>query len=297
MRPNAQRAACSVQRVALFSLVLAGPGWPLHAQQAYQFRYAPAVGSSVRTLTAIQVATVLTGFPAVPDGTVLEEETRFGAVQTVLGGGDRGYRVDVALDSVWTRRRSSGGPWKAVVDSLFARQPVELVVSPRFGAATVAGGGPADAVLRTLYGMVAGPGFGFPEAPVAVGSSFATGASIVTRVRIPAETGLAVDQRTYADLTLTLDSLQHTEDDEIAYLSFTGSFDPRAIAQESESGSTQIALTGSFAGRLVWSAAWNAIASAVARLHVEGTFRVQRPGGAVDARATWETTLRHELRP
>jgi len=281
-----------------FALLVAGAAAPsLAAQQTYQFRYAPAVGAWLRTLTEVQVVTLLTGFPAVPDGTVLEEETRFGAVQTVLGGGDRGFRVDVALDSVWTRRRTSGGPWKSVVDSVFARQPVGLVVSPRFGAATVSGGGPAEAVLRTLYGMVAGPGFAFPEAPVAVGSSFATGTSIVTRVRIPAETGLAVDQRAYADLTLTLDSLQRTEDDTIAYLSFAGSFDPRAIGQENESGSTQIALAGSFAGRLVWSAAWNAIAAAAARLHVEGTFRVLRPGGAVDARATWETTLRQELRP
>jgi hypothetical protein len=297
MRPNAQRAACGVQRVAMFSLVLAGPGWPLHAQQAYQFHYAPVVGSSVRTLTEIQVMTALTGFPAVPDGTVLEEETRFGALQTVLGGGDRGFRVDVALDTVWTRRRSSGGPWKAVVDSVFARQPVGLVVSPQFAAATVSGGGPAEAVLRTLYGMVAGPGFAFPEAPVPVGSSFATGASIVTRVRVPPEAGLAVDQRAYADLTLTLDSLQRTEGDEIAYLSFAGTFDPRDIAQEGESGSTEITLAGSFAGRLVWSSAWNAIASAVARLHVESTVRAQRPGGVVAAHAIWETTLRHQLRP
>jgi hypothetical protein len=278
----------------MFSLVLAGP---LAAQQTFQFRYAPSVGSAVRTLTQVEVATALTGFPAVPDGTVLEEETRFGATQTVVGAGDGRFRVDVALDSVWTRRRSSGGPWKTVVDSVFAREPVALVVSPRYGAATVAGGGPAEAVLRTLYGMVAGPGFAFPEELVAVGGSFPTGASIVTRVRVPADAGIAVDQRAYADLTLTLDSLQQTEGDEIAYLSFAGTFDPRAIVQESESGSTQITLAGSYAGRLVWSAAWNAIASVVARLHVEGTFRVQHGGGSVDAHAVWETTVRHQLRP
>jgi hypothetical protein len=255
------------------------------------------LGSSVRTLTEIDVVTALTGFPAVPDGTVLEEETRFGAVQTVLGGGDRGFRVDLAVDSVWTRRRSSNGPWKTVVDSAFAREPVALVVSPRLTAASVSGGGPAEAVLRALYGMVAGPGFAFPDSLVAVGSTFPTGASIVTRVRIPAETGVAVDQRAYADLTLTLDSLQHTEGDEIAYLSFAGNFDPRAISQESERGSTQITLSGSYAGRLVWSTAWNAITSVAARLHVEGAIRLQRPGGAVDAHAVWETTLRHQLRP
>jgi hypothetical protein len=270
---------------------------PLAAQQTYQFRYAPAAGATVRTLTQVQVATALTGFPAMPDGTVLEEETRFGAVQTVAGSGDRVFRVTLALDSVWTRRRSSSGPWKSVVDSVYDREPVLLTVSPRLAASTTSGGGPAEAVLRVLYGLVAGPGFAFPEGPVAVGSSFATGASIVTRVRVPPDAGVSVDQRAYGDLTLTLDSVQHNEGDEVAYLSFAGSFDPRAIEQQSESGSTQLTLAGSYAGRLVWSAAWNAIASVVARLHVEGTFRLQRPGGAVEAHAVWETTLRHQLRP
>jgi hypothetical protein len=282
----------------MLALVLGGAAaGPAAAQQAFQFRCAPAVGSSLRTLTEIQVVTTLSGFPATPDGSVLEQETRFGATRSVLGAGDGDFRVAIALDSVWTRLRASGGPWKTVPDSTFARSPVSIVLSPRFGASVVEGGPGGEAVLRTLYGMVAGPGFAFPEAPVAVGSGFATGSSIVTRVRVPPETGLAVDERAFADLTLTLDSVQRTDADEIAFLSFAGSFDPRAISRESESGSTETTLAGSFAGRLVWSGAWNAIVSGVARLRVEGTFHVQRPGGVVDARASWETTLRQQLRP
>jgi hypothetical protein len=270
---------------------------PARAQQPFQFRYAPAVGSSIGTLTEIRVVTTLTGFPAMPDGSVLEEETRFGATQSVEGAGAGGYRVQIALDSVWTRRRVAGGPWKTVPDSTFAPQPVEAVVTPRLAASVVTGGAPAEAVLRVLYGLVAGPGFAFPDAPVDVDSSFATGSRITTRVRVPPDAGLAVDQRAYADLTLTLDSVQRSDADEIAFLSFAGHFDPRAIAQQSESGSMEATLGGSFAGRVVWSAAWNAIVSVVARLGVEGSFRLQRPGGVTAASAIWETTIRHRLRP
>ena len=84
---------------------------------------------------------------------------------------------------------------------------------------------------------------------------------------------------------------------EVTHFSFRGAFAPRSATLEAEEGNLVTELSGAFAGRLVWSAAWGAFVSGAIRLRVEGRVRGAGPGGAQDARVTWDRTIIHQVRP
>ncbi len=268
------------------------------AQDGVTLRFAPTPGATARLLTEIRTTTSLTGFPAVPDGATVTTETRVNATQRVLAAAEGGWLVEVVVDSVRGRRRSEGGAWVDAVDSVAVGRAARAVLSDRFEVTGIRTSGATDGeVLRLLGAGVAGLGFAFPVDPVSTGTTFASGGRLYGRAQTGPETGIVLDETAFADLSLTLDSAVADGGDELVYFHFRAPMTPRTLARESEDGNLVVTLSGGAAGRLVWSRAWNAFVGGATRLRVEGTIRAQTAAGAVDARAGWDTTILHQLRP
>jgi hypothetical protein len=271
---------------------------PLRAQDAFTFTFAPAAGAVVRTLTELRTVTSFTGFPALPDGSTLEEERRIEGRHRAVGEENGMWLVEAVVDTVWSRRRLDQGAWRDVADSVPAKRPAVALVSSQFSVTGFRTANPSDAeVFRPVGAMVAGLDFGFPGEAVAAGQSFPSGGRIQLRVRAAPETGVAVDETVFGDLVLTLDSIVRQDADELAYLRLGGALAPRTTSQQGEGSNTAGSFSGAFVGRLVWSRRWNAFVSGVARIRVEGRITAQTPRGLVAASAVWDATARHQVRP
>jgi hypothetical protein len=271
---------------------------PLAAQETFTFTFAPAPGAVVRTLTETRTVTTFTGFPALPDGSTLEEERRVEGRHRALREENGMWLVEAVVDTVWSRRRLDQGAWRDVADSVPTGRPATALVSSQFSITGFRTAGSADAeIFRPVGAMVAGLDFAFPGEPVAVGQAFPTGGRIQLRVRAAPETGVGVDETVFGDLELTLDSVVRQDADELAYLRLGGGLSPRTTSQQGEGGSTAGSFTGAFVGRLIWSRRWNAFVSGVARVRVEGRITAETPRGLVAASAVWDATVRHQVRP
>lgn len=274
--------------------VLAGP---VAAQQA-ALRFVPELGRLTRTLTEVKTTTQLVGFPAVPDRAVFQEETWISATQRVVRMGDDGAVVEVTIDSIRGRARLGQEPWTDYADTTLIGTSAQAIVSPQFRVVGIRSTGPRDAeILQALGAFATGVDFAFPEAPVPVGDTFVTGGRLRTRVRTDDATGITVDEGVFGDLSLTLDSATQAGTDQLAFLHFQGALTPRTAAAASEDGDVVTALTGGFAGRLVWSEQWGAFVSAAIRIRVTGRIRVESPRGEDTAEATWDRTIVHQVRP
>lgn len=268
------------------------------AAQAVRFVYAPQLGQLTRTVTESRTTTTLVGFPSVPDGAVVESEVAISASQRVVRFEDERVVLDVVVDSVRGRQRLDGGRWVDVAEGVLVGQVARAVVSPRFGIVGLRSSNPTDAdVLQTLGAFAAGLGFSFPDTAVTVGTTFATGGRLRARVRTEAGTGLALDEVVFGDLALTLDSVAGAGPNQVSYLTLRGEFAPRVAAEGGESGDVVTTLSGAFAGRLAWSAGWGAFVSGALRLRVTGEIRFAGARGTQTARATWERTVIHHVRP
>jgi hypothetical protein len=271
---------------------------PLAAQEGFTFTYAPVVGGGARTITEIRTVTTFNGFPALPDGSTLEEERRIEARHRAMGETNGLWLVESVIDTVWSRRRLDQGPWRDVADSLPVRKAAVALLSSQFAVTGFRTSGPDDGdVFRPVGAMVAGLDFSFPGEPVDVGQTFSTGGRIHVRVRTTPESGLGVDETIFGDLSLTLDSVSRQGGDVLAYLRLGGGLTPRTTSLADESGAAAGTYTGAFVGRLIWSSRWNAFVSGVARVRVEGRVTAETARGLVAATAVWDTTVRHQVRP
>jgi hypothetical protein len=272
-------------------------GGPAAAQGQAVLRFVPELGRLTRTLTEVKTTTTLVGFPAVPDRAAFEEETWIGVTQRVARIGEDGAVVEVTIDSIRGRVRLAGEPWTDHADSTLLGS-AQAIISPRFAVVGIRSTGPRDGeILQALGAFAAGLDFTFPEGPVTAGETFATGGRLRARVRTDNATGLAIDEVVFGDLALTLDSAVQAGPDRLAYLHFQGTLAPRTAAVAGEDGDVVTALSGGFAGRLVWSEQWGAFVSGAVRIRVTGRIRAQRPRGEETAEAMWDRTVVHRVRP
>ena len=277
-------------------LVLGGS--PAAAQSQAVLRFVPELGRITRTLTEVKTTTTLVGFPAVPDRAAFEEETWISVTQRVARMGEDGAVVQVTMDSIRGRVRLAGEPWTDAADTSLIGRSAQAIVSPRFGVVGIRSTGPRDGeILQALGAFAAGLDFAFPEGPVTAGATFATGGRLRARFRTDSATGLAIDEVVFGDLALTLDSAVAAGAELLGYLHFQGTLTPRTAAVAGESGDVVTALSGAFAGRLVWSEQWGAFVSGAVRIRVTGRIRTQGPRGEEAAEATWDRTVVHRVRP
>jgi hypothetical protein len=278
-------------------LLLLGGG-PAAAQSQAVLRFVPELGRLTRTLTEVKTTTTLVGFPAVPDGAAYEEETWIGVTQRVARMDEDGVVVEVTIDSIRGRVRLAGEPWRDYADSTLIGGTAQAVMSPQFAVVGIRSSGPRDGeILQALGAFAAGLDLVFPEAAVTAGETFVTGGRVRARVRTDRATGIAVDEVVFGDLSLTLDSAVEAGPDQLAYLRFQGALTPRTAAAAGEGGDNVTALSGGFAGRLVWSEQWGAFVSGVVRIRVTGRIEAQTPRGRESAEAIWDRTVTHRVRP
>jgi hypothetical protein len=268
------------------------------AQGPMVFRYAPEPGRVTRTLTEVRTTTTLVGFPAVPDRAAFDEESWINATQRVALVRDEGVLVEVRIDSIRGRVRMGAEPWQDAADTALIGAAAQAIVSPRFQVVGIRSSGPRDGeILQALGAFATGLEFAFPEGPVTAGDTFVTGGRLRARVRTDPESGILIDEVVFGDLSLTLDSATQAGPDRLAYLHFQGGLTPRTAASAGAGGDVVTALTGGFAGRLVWSDQWGAFVSGVVRIRVTGHIRVTGAAGVETAEATWDRTLVHQVRP
>lgn len=268
------------------------------AQTPAVLRFVPEPGRLARTLTEIRTTTTLSGFPAVPDGAAFEEETWISATQRVMRMGEDGVVVEVTIDSIRGRGRLGDEPWTDYADTTLIGAAAQAIVSAQFKVVGIRSTGPRDAeVLQALGAFVTGVDFAFPEGAVAPGDTFVTGGRLRARVRTDPATGIAIDEVVFGDLSLTLDSVSVAGAEQLAFLHFQGQLTPRSAAAAGEDGEVVTALSGAFAGRLVWSEQWGAFVSGAVRLRVTGRIQVAGPRGGDAAEAVWDRTMVHQVRP
>lgn len=271
---------------------------PAAAQQT-TFRYRPPVGAPLVTLTEVRTVTTSFGLPALPDGAAFETEHRVSATQRVLQAASGAVTVEVTIDSIHARRRPlPEGVWSETAIDEGVGQAARATVDERFRVVGLTTTGDSDGrVLRMRGASFIGLGFGFPEAAVSVGETFETGATVQFDVELIPEAGLPLAETVLGDLRLTLDSVVATDVDELAFLSFRGRLHPGAPAPREQPRAAAVTFAGGFAGRLIWSAGWNAFVSGAARFQIQGQIRAETAGGATAAAAEWDVTITHRLRP
>lgn len=284
-------------RTSLIALGFVLAGTSAAGQGTFQFRYDPAPGRAVHTLTEMRTVTTMNGLPRVPDGTALEIEARIFSHERTLGVNADGRRVDVGVDSVRVRQRDGASAWTDVAAPAFAGRSARAVLDEYLHVVAIETSAAEDgALLRVLTAWSANLGFAFPDSAVAVGSTFRTGAQMPFDVTLSDAVGLAVGEVLLGDLQLTLDSVVPRGADTLAYLHFAGQFSPRTIESSGEDGTRAHAFEGGFAGRLLWSTGWDAFVSAAMRVRVTGQLHQESAAGVVNAMVEWDATLVHRVR-
>lgn len=271
---------------------------PAAGQDAVRLRYTPTPGLAVATVTVFTTAMTVTGLPAVPDGTVFEEERRVYARQQVGPRTADGWLLEATLDSIRARTRAAGGAWRDRPASPLEGATVRARVNERFAVTGVESSGERDAeVLRVRTAWTAGLDAAFPEAPVSVGAAFETGGRMPFTAEVRLDTVRTVRETIFGDLALRLDSLTDRGTDTLLYFSFRGRFAPRTLEAAGEAGDVRASFQGTYAGSLIWSTGWDGFVSAVARMIVEAALTGTDAGGRNDATVRWETTISHRVRP
>jgi hypothetical protein len=272
---------------------------PVVAQgEVFRFRYQPASGRGIQSLTETRTVTTMTGLPRVPDGTAVEVEARIFAHERVMGTSAGGFRVGVGVDSVRVRGRQGEAAWVDLPTPPFAGRSTRAEVTDRLHVTGIETTAPEDGtLLRILTGWVANLGFAFPDSAVPVGGTFRPGAQVPFEVTLSDDAGIGVSEVLLGDLALTLDSLVARPGDTLAYLRFGGQFTPRTVETAGEGGSRSDTFEGGFVGSLLWSTGWNAFVSAGLRVRVTGRLQQETAGGMVQAAVEWDATLVHRIRP
>lgn len=284
-------------RAVLAMTVLAAV--PLAGQDSFRFRYDPASGRAVNSLTEIRTLYTMNGLPRVPDGTTEELEARLFGNEVVRAVTDDGRRVRVAVDSIRLRQREGAGAWTDVTLPGELMTPTIAVVNERLHVDGIETSSTADGTqLRILTGWTGNLGFRFPDTAVAVGGTFTTGAQLPYEVSLSEDVaGIGVAETLLGELQFTLDSLVARGTDTLAYLRFSGTFAPRTVETAGEAGALNHRFDGGFAGSVLWSTGWDAFVSTAMRVRVTGRIHRESAAGVMDANVTWDATLVHRIRP
>lgn len=275
--------------LGLFMLV----SGPVLSQDSVRLRYTPEFGATIHRL--FQTHTRMTTHAndeasAIPRS---RETVDLGEMVQVSAVGPNGeHVVHLAFDSLRTRVREAGGPWREAawvgLDSLWVQAWLGTrldVTHMTSGTASPTGG----LLLHLLTGV---PNLVFPDRWLRPRDSWTAEhtvplAGIVARAR-----GDEPVDSLIARTVFVLDSLVPRASDTLAFLRFTGTFLP----VEASTTST-LSYGGGLAGTLVWSSGWSAFVSGAVRFRLNVHLQsMETAGGSTEAVVTVETTTRHRVR-
>jgi hypothetical protein len=270
------------------------------AQERVSFQFGPRVGAAVRTITSARGTMVFheinEAAQRIGDSVMGEMTALAGVTHRVLEAQPGGYVVEVRYDSLKTRARLLGQPWKEDVlvgtGEDAARVPVDARLRPAEGTG---GGPPADPVANG--GIASWRGVELPDGPVSPGDSW----TVTTVYRLPAQLGQLLDivirDSLIAAATVRLDSVTVRPADSLMYFTVQQTLPAVTLPAVDAGDSATVELVGSQAASLVWSTGWNAYVSGASQARVVGRLQSRNAAGTPRlAEIHWTLATRLQVR-
>ncbi|HEY2824197.1 MAG TPA: hypothetical protein VGI83_01500 [Gemmatimonadales bacterium] len=289
MRPD--RHALVVWCVALVGLAAPAAGQVV-------LRFHPRAGSLMRTQSDIDVTTTYVGLAAVPDSETAQLTMRVNVSRRPAAPLNGRWVVQLTLDSARATSRFGNGGRKDVslpFDGTAVAVTVDSVMAPG-GADPPLPSPPADTARRGFTRALA-PAFMLPLAtkPVSPGATWAADLSVpLSDLMPPGIPGaLAGPRQLVAHGTAKLDSLVPRGADTLAYVSYTGTFEPVITTSRDTTGTTTTTVRGGLAASQIWSTSWSGWVSGGLHSRVE----LKLHAGTTDATTSADVTARMQVRP
>jgi hypothetical protein len=278
-------------RVLVATAALLATGLPAVAQTSVRLRFAPQRGVAMQRV--FQTHTRLS-LPAQDAGVMQVREVGYvgGATQSMLGRRRQESVVHVNLDSLRSRMREAGGPWREVrmagLDSVWMQVTLDEQMHVLRQAAATAGLG-RDLLLQLLTGA---PGLVVPARPVRRGEQWRAELDVgLGDVALGAPA--SGPERLSVRATVVVDSIVARSHDTLAYLSLRGPVEPRGV---SAPGGRTLRYAGGMTGGVVWSTGWGGVVSTAIRFELR-IDAPAAPGDRTTRPVTIETTIRHAVVP
>lgn len=281
------------------------------AQESAVLRFRPQRAGLVRILTWTEGTVTIGEFaPGEVEGTLrdtvsFEISALHSVTERIVGSDENSYVLDRTLDSARGRLRAVGGTWTALPPDRFPTGRARAVVTDRLETLEVGLAGDDTSERSGDQWLLENPGLGIelvlPEGPVVAPSDWS--GEVVVRfdpiVDWEQEGGAFADR---VDLVgqarFTLQRFEVRGADTLAYVSFSGNFLPVTVSDAPEVAERSAAITGGFAGQLIWSTAWGRFVSGANRLAV--FVRSALPGGeepGIEVGMRFDVVNRFQVRP
>jgi len=239
----------------------------------------------------------MNGVPGVIDGTVVEFTASGGITSRTIPVSGGNFGLELRYDSLRARFRVGTGTWSE--GQLAFRSPVEALFTTdrrlALGAPTFVGDATVGEKARSGTGR---PHLALPENPVSVADPWQSELQLPFASEIPGDGAGMVMATLTAPAIGSLDSLVIRGADTLAYLSGHGQFHPSTVTSTLTVGGEPASaeLWGEFAGKFIWSTAWNAFVSTAIVARVHQRFEAAVGSGVEDAQVTTTVTTRVRVR-
>jgi hypothetical protein len=287
-----------VTRTAVVALIAAVVPHAAKAQQAVRLAVLPGPGLEIhrvfqtRTTVALQRRDVESG---AMEPQVFQETAQLGGMRQVIVGGVTGEPVmHLAFDSLISRAREAGEPWRELrvggLDTLWVQVDVDHRM--RFGDARTMAVNPGQGLLIDLASGL--PGLELPTQEVRTGWTWHQDIEMAIgafAIRTLEGLGNTVSSR----VEFTVDSVVPRARDTLAYVSFVGTF--RAKVQHLDDGGVR-RTSGGMRGALIWSSGWRTIVSESARTQIRVATHIDgMPDSPMRELGIVDTTVQTQVQP
>ncbi len=274
-------------------LVLGAPLTAAQGQDSVLLRFAPVYDVPVHRLFQSHVRLVM---PDAAGGSAVrtrETVDMGGIMQVVLPGPNGDPVVHLAFDSLRSRMREGGAPWReftwAGLDTLWVQAwpAADLAIQRTEGDRS-----PAAAILVHLLAGV--PDLTLPARWVRQGEQWLRMLDVPLHGVMVRGAGPLPDESVLARTDVRVDSIVARRSDTLAYVSLGGVFAPQRSAAE-----PGVRYDGTVSGSLIWSTGWSGWVSGATRVAVRARLRGRREGSVDEDEITvlLEATTRHQAQP
>lgn len=284
--------------VSVFVVVLVSVrAAPLSAQAAFNWRFAPEVGTFIRWSFNTEGEYTFGGFPLIIDSTKATVSSRTGLTRRIMERMDGVYTGLVTVDSVLARYRVEGRDWKPLVTERGPIGPAAFLIDKNAIYSQVAG--TEDPELQEFLGVSGAMQVSLPPEPIRPGDRWEAQVAYPYTTEIPADSSLIVTLTLVGDAAAIVDSLAIRGADTLVHVSVSGAFQPMFVegVHPADNASTQVEFWGSHASSLIWSTGWNTWVTGSTRVRIHS--RIEAPAGseAQDARVRADLSTRFRVIP
>ena len=287
------RVTCLASLVSFAILV------PSVSQGQVRLTYHPGPGIQVMTVNDVRMSSVMFGFPSLPDSTVIDSDWRTVQVMRVLEVmGDR-RRMRFSIDSTRAHSRIAPSPRADVPLIGVEGLAIDALVGPRLDiqSAKASSMGVADSeFVAVLRARMAGLEFQFPTDPIAPGFNWDSPLQFPLGAYLTVGGKLTAVESLRGTATVILDSVKARGTDTLAYLSVSGTFEPKKVAIAGEGGVGTGQVTGRIAAALLWSTGWNAVVSGATNGRFEIKLHMDKADGPFDGSVSLFISVRQQVR-